>query len=107
MQRAFSYLDANGVGRWKIRLIINRYDKHMGLARDVIATALHNDVYYVIPNDYEAVQRALMEGKPVPSSTAVGKHIMGLADRLAGREESIKKGSSLSGLLSLFSRTSS
>ena len=107
VQRAFSYLDSNGIGRWKIHLVVNRYDKHIGLTRDVISTALHSDIYWVIPNDYDAVQKALMEGKPVPPATTVGKHIMGLADRLAGRENGQKKGSSLSGLLSLFSRTSS
>jgi pilus assembly protein CpaE len=106
VQRAFSYLDSNGVGRWKIRLIVNRYDKQVGLGKDVIGTALHTEVYYFIPSDYDAVQKALMEGKPIPPSSTFGKNMIGLADRLAGREETAKKGSSLAGLLSLFSRTS-
>ena len=107
VQRALGYLDANGVGRWKVRLIVNRYDRHVGLNRDVIGSALHTDVYYLLPSDYEAVQKSLMEGKPIPPTSSFGKSLIGLADRLAGREESAKKNSSISGLLSLFSRTSS
>ncbi len=58
------------------------------------------------PSDYEAVQNALMEGKPIPTSTPFGKSIVALADKLGGRSEAIKKPSSLSGLLGLFSKTS-
>jgi hypothetical protein len=53
------------------------------------------------------VQRALIDGKPIPPGTNLGKSISGLVDRLAGKEQSSKKSSSLGGLLSLFSRTSS
>ena len=42
VQRALSYMDSNNIGRYKIRLIVNRYDRHVGLSKDVImATALH------------------------------------------------------------------
>ncbi len=108
-QRALSYLDSNRVGRWKIRLIVNRYLRDVGLSRDVIATALHAEVFDAIPSDYEAVQRALLDGKPIPSSTALGKAIGQLAERLGGgakKTDAPKKSSSLSSLLKLFSRTS-
>jgi pilus assembly protein CpaE len=106
-QRALSYLDANRIGRWKIRLIVNRYLRDVGLSREVIATALHTEVYDIFPSDYEAVQKSLMEGKPAPPSTTFGKSIMQLADKLGGRTESTKKKSStLGGLLGLFTKTS-
>ena len=106
-QRALSYLDTNRIGRWKIRLVVNRYLRDVGLSREVIGTALHTEVFDSLPSDYEAVQSALMEGKPIPSSTPFGKGILQLADKLGGRSEGIKKqSSSLSGLLGLFSRTS-
>ena len=106
-QRALSYLDTNRIGRWKIRLLVNRYLRDVGLSREVIGTALHTEVFDSLPSDYEAVQSALMEGKPIPSSTPFGKSIMQLADKLGGRSEGIKKqSSSLSGLLGLFSKTS-
>src|SRR5580704_10873211 len=107
VQRALTYLDNNGVGRWKVRLIVNRYDRHVGLSRDVIGTALHTDIYHLMPADYDAIQKALMEGKPLAQNTDFGKSVIGLVDRLGGSSEIPKKGTSLSGLLSLFSRTSS
>jgi pilus assembly protein CpaE len=104
-QRALSYLDTNRIGRWKIRLIVNRYHRDVGLSREVIGTALHTEVFDIIPSDYEAVQKALIEGKAIPASTAFGKSMTQLADRLGGRSDSAKKGSSLGGLLGLFSKT--
>jgi pilus assembly protein CpaE len=106
-QRALSYLDANRIGRWKIRLVVNRYMRDIGLSREVIATALHTEVYDIFPSDYDAVQKSLMDGKPAPASTTFGKSIMQLADKLSGRAEtSKKKSSSLGGLLGLFTKTS-
>jgi pilus assembly protein CpaE len=107
-QRALSYLEANKIGRWKLRVVVNRYDKDIGLSKDVIGTALHTEIFHVIPSDYEAVQRSLLEGKPVPATTSLGKSFTILGDRLSGaKKEPAKSGSSLSSLRSLFSRTSS
>src|SRR5277367_3467537 len=107
VQRALTYLDANNIGRFKLRLIVNRYDRHTGLSKDVIGTALHIDIFHIMPSDYEAIQKSLMEGKPMGPATSFGKSVVGLVDRLAGTAEAPnKKNSSLSGLLSLFSRTS-
>jgi len=105
-QRALSYLDANRIGRWKIRLIVNRYQRDVGLNRDVIGTALHTEVFDSLPSDYEAVQRSLMEGKPVPTNTALGKGLAQLAERLGGGAERSKKSGGLGGLLGLFSKSS-
>jgi Flp pilus assembly CpaE family ATPase len=107
VQRALSYLDTNNIGRYKIRLIVNRYDRHVGLSKDVIGTALHADIFHILPTDYEAIQKALMEGKPLASNTTFGKGVAALVDRLIGGAEppAGKKTSSLSGLLSLFSRS--
>jgi len=105
-QRALSYLDTNRIGRWKIRLVVNRYLRDVGLSREVIGTALHTEVFDTLPSDYEAVQRALLDGKAIPASTPFGKGIAQMVDRLGGKSEPVgKKGSSLSGLLGLFSKT--
>jgi len=106
-QRALSYLDANRVGRWKIRLLVNRYQRDIGLSREVIGTALHTEVFDSVPSDYEAVQKALMEGKPVPSNTAFGKSLTHVVERLGvGQSATSKKSGSLGGLFGLFSKTS-
>jgi pilus assembly protein CpaE len=107
VQRALTYLEGSGIGRYKIRLIVNRYDRHTGLSRDVIGTALHSDIYHLIPADYEAIQKALIEGKPLAHTTNFGKGVAGLVELLAGGSELPRKSSSLAGLMSLFSRTSS
>jgi pilus assembly protein CpaE len=105
VQRSMSYLDANNIGRFKLRLVVNRYDRHTGLSKDVIGTALHTDIFHIMPSDYDAIQKSLMEGKPMGHATSFGKSVIGLADRLGGASETPKKSSSLSGLLSIFSRT--
>ena len=106
-QRALSYLDTNRIGRWKIRLVVNRYLRDVGLSREVIGTALHTEVFDTLPSDYEAVQRALLDGKAIPASTPFGKGVAQMVERLGGKTEpGNKKGSSLSGLLGLFSKTS-
>lgn len=108
-QRALAYLEANKIGRWKTKVVVNRYDRDVGLNRDVIGTALHTDVFHVIPSDADALQKALLEGKAVASTTSLGRSFITLSDMLTGRQkkESSKNGSSLGSLLSLFSRTSS
>ena len=106
-QRALSYLDTNRIGRWKIRLVVNRYDRDLGLNKEVIGTALHTDVYQLIPSDYDSVQKALMEGRPIPSTSPFGRSMIALTDRLSGRDQPVKKSSSITGLLGLFSRSSS
>ncbi|MBI4877366.1 MAG: hypothetical protein HY822_22290 [Acidobacteria bacterium] len=85
-QRVLGYFDRNRVERSKVRLVINRYSREVGLSREMIETALNAEIYQLIPSDYEAVQRALIEGKLIPSGSLVGKSIARLADQLAGRE---------------------
>ena len=107
-QRALNYLDQARIGRYKTRLVVNRYNRDVGLSKEVIATALNSDVYHIIPSDFDAIQRGLMEGKPIAANSAVGRGMAQLGDRLAGREETERKTTStLSGLLALFSRATS
>jgi pilus assembly protein CpaE len=109
-QRALSYLDQNRIDRSKVRLLVNRYNRDVGLSKEVIETALHTEVFHLLPSDYDAVQRALIDGKPIPSSSGFGKSLAALADRLAGKESrpQVEKSSSSTwgSLLGLFSRTS-
>ena len=100
-QRALSYLEANKIGKLKTRLVVNRYQRDVGLNRDVIGTALHTEVFETIPSDYEAVQAALMEGKPVPSTTAFGKGVARLAERIGGPAKKREKPASSGGLSGL------
>ena len=103
-QRALSYLEANKIGKWKTRLVVNRYQRDVGLSREVIGTALHTEVFETIPSDYDAIQKALMEGKAVLPATNFGKGVVTLADRIGAPIDKPKKaastGGGLGGLLS-------
>ena len=105
VRRALTYLENNGVGRWKVRVVVNRYQREVGLSEELMATALDRDLYHLLPSDYVGVQKSLMEGKAIAPSSNLGKSLAQLADRMAGRAESTRK-SSFGGLFSLFNRTS-
>jgi pilus assembly protein CpaE len=116
-QRVLAHLDRNRIERSKVRLVVNRYSRDVGLSKDAISAALHTDVFQIIPSDYESVQRALVEGKPINGSSAFGKSLTDLAERLRGEKELADaeasagkkpkpKSSSLGGLFgSIFSRS--
>lgn len=109
-QRAISFLESHQVHDARIRLVVNRYSKEYGLSREVIETALHCDVYHVLPSDYDGVQQALLAGKSVSPGSVFGKGVAQLGELLIPPARtaatSSKKTSALSGLFSLFSRTS-
>ena len=104
-QRLLKYLEANQIGRWKIRLLVNRHEPRFGLSEEVISNALQMEIAFALPSEYEALQRASLEGKQVPPSNRLGKAIAQMADKMAGRKQSTPKPASLAGLLSIFSRT--
>jgi pilus assembly protein CpaE len=106
VRRVLAYLEANGVGRWKVRVLVNRYRRDVGVSEEAMAAALDRDVYHFLPSDYEGVQKSLMDGKSIAPSSSLGKSLAQLAGRMAGRQESKQK-SSFGGLFSLFNRTSS
>lgn len=101
-QKALAYLERNGVDRAKVRLLVNRYNPDAGLGREAIETALHLDVFEVLPSDYESVQKSLLEGKPVPPNTSLGKSISRVAERLSGKQTTAKRPSLFSGFLARF-----
>jgi pilus assembly protein CpaE len=105
-QRVLAYLDRSGISRSKIRLLVNRYHKNVGLDRAEIETALRMEVFHLLPNDREAVDNALMEGRPVPANARFGKSLVQLAALLIGQSPLPKKHPSPGVLLSFFSRVS-
>lgn len=114
-QRVINYYENHNIPRQKIQLIINRFNRDVGLSKEMIETALQSDIYQVINSDYEGVQRALLDGKPIVSSTQIGKQIAQVAAKILGKDNDKEKkaaekgrsGGGLSGLFGLFSRSSS
>lgn len=110
-QRTLNYLEQNRIDRGKVKLIVNRYNRDVGLSKEVIETAIRCEVFQVLPSDFEGVQRAMIEGKPSPTGSPFGKGLAQLAEKLGGANtdtaKPAKSSSSWGGLLNLFSRTSS
>jgi pilus assembly protein CpaE len=104
-QKAIAHLERNGLDRSKIRLVVNRFDSNQGLDKGAIETALNLDVFQLAPNDVDAIQKSLLEGKPVASNSALGKSLVSIATRLDGErkaETKPKRQSLLSGIFSAF-----
>jgi pilus assembly protein CpaE len=107
-QRALVRLERRRIERSKVRLVINRYTRGIGLSKEAIATALHLDVFQVLPSDYETVHRSIIEAKPLPPGSAVGRAVAELAARLSAgsvSEASARSRKAWGGILaSLFSK---
>jgi pilus assembly protein CpaE len=101
-QNCLACLEHYGVNKSKIKLVVNRYNTDIGLSSDAIEAALDLKVFQLLPSDFEAVQKALMEGKPLSASTKVGKSIVELAERLTGRKRAPRRQSLFGGLFSIF-----
>jgi pilus assembly protein CpaE len=112
-QRALNYYESHNIPRQRIHLVINRFNREVGLTKEMIETALQSEIYQLIPSDYESVQRALLDGKPLASTTPVGKQIADIARRVTGftednaakKAEKARSSGALSGLFGLFSRS--
>jgi pilus assembly protein CpaE len=108
-QRTLSYIENQRLDRSNTHLLVNRYNRDVGLSKEVIETALHEEVYHLLPSDYDAVQRALIDGRPIPPGSHLGKSLAQLAERLHGKQapapEKKPTSSSWAGLLNLFSKS--
>jgi Flp pilus assembly CpaE family ATPase len=103
-QKILRHLEASGIPKSHISLILNRYNRENGLTEDAVQTALRVDVCYVLPNDYVPVQKAVLEGKTVPPDCRLGKAIDELCERLTGVTKAPKK-TWLSTMSGRFSKT--
>jgi pilus assembly protein CpaE len=102
-QRAIVNLERNGIERGKIKLVVNRYDGNLGLDREAITTALGLDIFHILPNDPDSVQKSLLEGKALPANSSLGKHYAHMAVALGGgRKTEVKRQSRFGGLFSVF-----
>jgi len=101
-QKAIAHLEREGIDRSRIKLVVNRYNPDLGLDREAIQTALNLEVFQVLPNDGDTIQKSLLEGKPVASSTSLGKQYVNMAHLLGGRQAEVKRQSLLSGIFNIF-----
>jgi pilus assembly protein CpaE len=109
-QKCLAHLQQHHIDSSTVKIIVNRYDRDIGLNADIIGDALNCEVYQVIPSDYEAVQKSMMDGKPIPANSNIGKSLSQLADRVCRPQDRSadekKTSSSTSGIFSRLSRAS-
>jgi len=98
-RRAMECLEKISVDKARLKLLVTRYTPSTGLKREDVQTALKLDPWALLSNDYEGVQAALLEGKPVAPGSYFGRSIHALSERLLGKEEAPKKKSPFFGLL--------
>jgi pilus assembly protein CpaE len=98
-QRSLTCLQKGPVDRSRIKLIITRYVPALGLKREEVESALKLTPYALLRNEWDVVQNALLDGRPLPSGSSFGLGLRTLADRLLGREKTIKKRAAFFGLL--------
>jgi len=98
--RAIRYLEAGGLERAKLRLILNRYTTVSGLKREDVKTALSLEPFASLCNEYDVIQTALLDGKPAPAGSRFGASVIALCAQLRhGKEPGKKSPSWLSSLL--------
>jgi Flp pilus assembly CpaE family ATPase len=87
------------IERRRLMLVINRYTPSAGLKRDEVETALKLAPCALLANEYDLVQQAVLEGRPLAAATRFARGVRALAERLAGNGQPAKKRTSLFGLL--------
>ncbi len=90
-RRAVEFLDLTIADRNRLRLVVNRYSPATGLKRDDVKAALQIEPFAVLSNDYDSVQEALLDGKPVAAGSRFRSSILALAQQLQGKPPATKK----------------
>jgi len=84
-RRAIEFLDLSAAERGRLRLVVNRYVPAAGLKREDLKTVLQVEPYAVLSNDYEMVQGALLDGKPVAPNSRFRSSLCALSEQLQGK----------------------
>ena len=82
VQRLLAWYEQTHLDTQKVKLVVNRYHREVGLHSDAIGSALEAEILHLIPSDYESLQKCILEGKPAPGGTAFGKSIAALSEAL-------------------------
>jgi pilus assembly protein CpaE len=98
-RRSLEYMERKPIERRRLRLVVNRYLPATGLRREDLRTALKVEPYALLNNDYEAVQGAVLDGRPVAPHSQFGRSMHALAERLSGRDKEPKARRGWFGLL--------
>jgi pilus assembly protein CpaE len=90
-KRALDYLEQLGIGRDKVRVVVNRYGQAREVPADKAEEALGVKIAHYVPEDAKTVNRANNNGVPVVKespSARVAKSLTTLATSVNGRKHS-------------------
>ncbi len=73
-----------GVDEKRIWVLLNRSPKS-GIPPGEVEEIVGHPVFAALPNDYQGLKRAVLEGELMPADTELGKAYVALARKLAGR----------------------
>lgn len=104
-RKLIAHLEQEGFSRDQFSIVVNRLSRRGELGRQDMERVFNFPISRVLPADDSTVHRALTAGKPIPSSTALGREIKQLGESLLDDDEKPEKkkaaaGLSLSALLS-------
>lgn len=103
-RRAIEYLERSGIARERIKLVLNRYTPHTGIKREDVRTVLQLDPMAALANDYQAIQSAILEGRPIPETLSFSRSVANLARTLCNQKDETPAPAKAGGWLSFLSR---
>ena len=83
-RRAIRYLEETVRDRSRLRLVINRYTAVTRLSREDVRQGLDMEPFATVSNDYEVLQRGLLEGRPAPVGSRYRGSVAALCRALVG-----------------------
>jgi pilus assembly protein CpaE len=84
-RRTITYLEQTVRDRNRLRLVVNRYTAVTHLSRDDMRQALDMEAFATLSNDYDVLQRALVEGRPAPAGSRYRASVAALCRQLIGK----------------------
>jgi pilus assembly protein CpaE len=93
-RKAVSLLAQYGIGKDRLRVLVNRMTKGGGVDESDLEKILNSPVQRCFPNDYVSLHRTVALGGEIDAECALGKAIEDFTGRLAGVARNEKRGAS-------------
>jgi pilus assembly protein CpaE len=103
-RRAIEFLERSGIGRERIKLVLNRYTLQTGIKREDVRTVLQLEPMAALANDYQAIQSAILEGRPIPEALSFSRSVANLARTLCHQKDEPAAPARAGGWLSFLNR---
>ena len=105
-RKTLAYLSGLGVPATRVQLIISQTRRQAAFKPEEIEKALGLGVFHILPHAPQAIEDALLEGRPVAASSTLGQSYRELADKLLNQSSRLAKASAIfCTLRSLFNRS--